>query len=234
MCLEKYINLLKMNLKFRILQYLKNYLEKIDHFDFFIRKKASVPGFFFIQIGANDGIHSDPIYKYVKKYKWSGILIEPQKKYFLQLKENYKDMPQLKFENIAIGIKNEKMNLYKVAENEQEAHWHNAVSSLDCNRGVLAWMQYEKTIVTERVEVMTFANLIDKYDINKIDLLQIDVEGLEHKIIRSDHFFKIKPRIIHYEHRHLSYAEQEDCISVLQSNNYKIYLEKHDTTAVLR
>lgn len=33
---------------------------------------------FFIQIGANDGQWNDQIYKFIRRDRWSGILIEPQ------------------------------------------------------------------------------------------------------------------------------------------------------------
>jgi hypothetical protein len=31
----------------------------------------------FIQIGANDGIKNDPVHAFIKKYYWTGILVEP-------------------------------------------------------------------------------------------------------------------------------------------------------------
>ena len=33
---------------------------------------------FFIQIGAFDGIHDDPLFKLVRRFGWPGILVEPQ------------------------------------------------------------------------------------------------------------------------------------------------------------
>jgi FkbM family methyltransferase len=221
-----------MDIKIRLLQRVKGYLERYNYLDSFINKYAKNHDFFFVQIGANDGIHADPIHNFIKKYKWKGILIEPQKIYFDKLIENYKDMPQLIFENIAIGLKNEKLELFKVAETEQE-NWHNLVASLDNSRGDLAWLKNEKHIETETVQVITLPELVQKYSIKKIDLLQIDIEGLEHKILNSDGFFDVKAKIIHYEHKHLTYAEQYDCVSLLQKYNYKVYMEKFDSTAIL-
>ena len=39
-----------------------------------LRKKE----IFFIQIGANDGKSTDPLYRFVTELGWSGILVEPQ------------------------------------------------------------------------------------------------------------------------------------------------------------
>src|ERR1043165_8619029 len=61
---------------------------------------------FFIQVGAHDGLHYDPIRPWVEKFHWSGVLAEPQPIIFKRLVENYKNEPQLKFENVAIGKEN--------------------------------------------------------------------------------------------------------------------------------
>jgi hypothetical protein len=52
---------------------------KIDVLDLVLKHVASLtPDFFFIQIGANNGMTGDPIRKYILKYHWRGILVEPQ------------------------------------------------------------------------------------------------------------------------------------------------------------
>jgi len=61
---------------------------------------------FFIQIGANDGFLGDPIYKYIRRDKWRGVLIEPVHYLFKQLKKNYAALNQqghLHFEQVAIS-----------------------------------------------------------------------------------------------------------------------------------
>ena len=42
-----------------------------------------------IQIGANDGLKDDPLVNIIKKFKLESLLLEPIKKYFLSLKNNY-------------------------------------------------------------------------------------------------------------------------------------------------
>src|SRR6266481_6003650 len=54
---------------------------------------------FFIQIGANDGVSNDPLYKFVIEYGWAGILVEPLPQVFEVLRRNYADKPNLKFLN---------------------------------------------------------------------------------------------------------------------------------------
>ena len=67
-----------------------------------------------VQIGANDGQSFDELNSYIKKYKPKSILVEPIKENFLKLKENYKDINNVKLENSAISIDQEISFLYKV------------------------------------------------------------------------------------------------------------------------
>ena len=68
----------------------------------------------FNQIGANDGVSFDEINFFIKKYKVESILVEPIRENFNKLKNNYKDLKFIKFENVAISCNDEINYLYKV------------------------------------------------------------------------------------------------------------------------
>ena len=70
-----------------------------------------------IQIGANDGERFDVLNKYIKKYKTKSLLVEPIKKNFEELQNNYKSYENIIFENSAISVNNEISELYKVKDN---------------------------------------------------------------------------------------------------------------------
>lgn len=72
--------------------------------------------FFFIEIGANNGVLLDPIYNFIITHDCSGIVVEPVKSYFNELKENYKMKAKLIFENSAISDKAEKRDFYRFSE----------------------------------------------------------------------------------------------------------------------
>jgi len=48
------------------------------------------PELTFIQIGTFDGITKDPLYKYIERYGWRGIMVEPQPRPASQLRELYR------------------------------------------------------------------------------------------------------------------------------------------------
>tara|TARA_A100000164_G_scaffold377463_1_gene416678 strand:+ start:703 stop:1452 length:750 start_codon:yes stop_codon:yes gene_type:complete len=137
-----------------------------------------------IQIGANDGISFDEINFFIKKYKVKSILVEPIKENFDKLKNNYKDLDYIQFENIAISNKKEVSYLYKVDSkfnNYYDTHIP-AIPSFDkkhlLNHGVK-----NSHIVKERVNSLSVKDLITKYKIDNLDLFFVDAEGYDGNIV---------------------------------------------------
>jgi hypothetical protein len=55
----------------------------------FTKGSAERPDFFFVQIGANNGLTDDSLRQFVTKYHWHGVLAEPPPQVFQQLLKNY-------------------------------------------------------------------------------------------------------------------------------------------------
>ena len=77
-----------------------------------IRRRDNSSSFTFVQIGAHDGLHYDPVRGFVQKYHWRGVLVEPQLAIYKRLIENYRNEPQLIFENAAIAEQDGTATLY--------------------------------------------------------------------------------------------------------------------------
>ena len=88
-----------MTLGYRIEQDMIGDNPRVDVFDLIVRYICLLRGgsFFFIQVGANDGITVDPIHKYIIEYHWNGILIEPQPGVFDQLKQDVSERAAVDF-----------------------------------------------------------------------------------------------------------------------------------------
>ena len=54
-----------------------------------------------MQIGSNDGRSGDPLYLFIRRDAWRGVLIEPVDYVFRQLKKNYRGLGinEIAFEN---------------------------------------------------------------------------------------------------------------------------------------
>src|SRR5665213_3125000 len=68
---------------------------------------APAPDFFFVQIGAFDGLSQDPLHDLIVRYDWAGILVEPQDRYFQTLRATYANRPRLTLRNVAVGERDE-------------------------------------------------------------------------------------------------------------------------------
>jgi hypothetical protein len=86
---------------------------------------------FFIQIGANDGVRCDDIYRFVTKNQLKGIVVEPLKDLFCDLEENYKRHPQIKKVNAAISNKTSRQVIYRIQANARVPDWCHGIASFD-------------------------------------------------------------------------------------------------------
>jgi len=181
---------------------------------------------FFVQIGANDGVIYDPINQFVTRNNWRGVLVEPVAHYFEQLKANYADHTNLIFENVAISNKNEVRDFYRVQENlEFLPEWCNGLGTF--NLDVLLTHKWaipniEQYVVTEQVTCITFTELLDRNNIQHIDLLLIDTEGFDYQILQQIDFDLIKPGILLYEHQYISKQEKIQCEQQLTQYGYQL------------
>jgi len=191
--------------------------------------------FFFVQIGANDGISFDPIYNLVTKEKVSGIAIEPIPDIFNQLKNNYEKFPQVKLLNVAIHKDQSEMKLYRVDPlNKNYPNWTKGTPSFNKSHHKLGNIP-DCDIIEEVVKCISFNDLLDEYSIKNIDLLQIDTEGYDSEIIKMIDFDRIKPTIISFEHGMrqgiMSMSQFVECQNLLFHNNYNIVILDNDAIA---
>lgn len=193
---------------------------------------------FFIEIGANDGKSYDPIYNYVVAHEWRGILVEPVKYIFEELVNNYKGAGEnLIFENVAVAEKNEVRYIYRYRENQRDLpEWWQRTASLLKNfesrhKGMIS--NINERLTSEKVNCITFEDLIKKHRVKKIDLLLIDTEGYDFIIIRTINFDAVKPRIIIYESQCLSPEDNEKCKLFLKSKGYGILVSKYNNFAFI-
>ena len=91
-----------------------------------------------------------------------------------------------------------------------------------------------KWICEEKVPVVSVETLIETYQIEKIDLLQIDTEGFDFEIIKMFDFTEIRPASISYEHMHFSEQEKSECEKYLFSFGYQLITLGGNTLAISR
>ena len=192
-----------------------------------------------VQIGSNDGKTGDPLFKLIKKNKhWRSLFVEPVPFIFNRLKQNYLNETRFKFENSAINDGKEQ-NFYWVDPVAQESiknlpSWYNQLGSFN-KEHILKHLdgQLEPFIKMSKIHSLKLTQLFDKYQLYKIELLHVDTEGYDWKIISQLDFSKLIPSIILFEHVHLKKEENLQALKFLLSN-YHIFSFKGDYLCLKR
>ena len=185
-----------------------------------------------VVIGAHSGVWLSSL---LDEHKDKNILlVEPVPYNIILLKENTTKYKNITIETSAVSEKNEIKKFYYVkhdAVKKLGKHWASGIGSFDkqhiLNHKYKRFMVADIDIEEIDVQYLTFSNLMEKYSVSSIDLLQIDVEGAEFQILNSINFEKIEIKKIIFEFKHFdgTFKEGPKLKSIkekLISFNYKL------------
>ena len=191
-----------------------------------------------VQIGANDGIHNDPIHRYIKRDKWRGVLLEPLPDVFAKsLEPLYRRQKGIVTVNAALDHNDGTSSIYRVAFSD--SRWATGLTSFNrkilegaiasgyiakqaAKEGTTLPQTTDEYIREEKIECLSVNTLLKRYDIDKVDWLQIDTEGYDFEIIKIFNIEVTKPTVIVYENLHLSKETQDECRRHLTGNGYMV------------
>jgi FkbM family methyltransferase len=183
-----------------------------------------------VVIGAHHGFWLE---NQIQKTSKKVLLVEPVKYNFLQLKERYKDLNNVYFENSFINDNNNKIDFFFVKENSIDKlgkHWASGIGSFSkkhiLNHKSKRFNITDNDIDNIEIQPITFDELCEKHNINFIDKLLIDVEGSEKKIIESINYKKVLIKELTFEYKHLDGTfffnnELKKLIKFLNNKNFK-------------
>lgn len=181
----------------------------------------------FIQIGANDGMHNDPLYHYLITSPWKGLVLEPNPQMMAKLQMNHKDtMSELSFVNAAIG-EGVAPILYLTGFNAGFASF--SKEHVLKHIGV----EHEDKVTSVDIGLTTFSELLTHYpEFSKCDLLLIDAEGWDAKIILSIDFNVFHADLIIFEKIHITEEELGKLDSLFVKHGYATFDCKRDRLAI--
>src|SRR6266404_3618349 len=119
----------------------------------------------FVQIGANDGISSDPIYDFAiqNHERVSGLCLEPVKMYFDRLKANYARYPRITPVHAAIHATERTMTMYRLDPSRSGfPSWANGMASFS-KASLLTLEIPEDAIIEESIQCMTLSELLARH-----------------------------------------------------------------------
>ena len=180
--------------------------------------------FRFIQVGVFDGIMADPLHKYISRFGWRGVMVEPQPKAVASLRAVYKDGGPVTVMQAALDGAPGKRTLYMVGSGDAPS-WAGGLASFD--RDVILkhadlLPSLEHMLHEEEVACVTFDEVLARLGSEEVDLLQIDTEGADAYILSLFPFQRVRPAIVHFEVKHLSLADREACLSRLLAHGYRV------------
>jgi FkbM family methyltransferase len=191
----------------------------------------------FLQIGAFDGRQSDPLYRFITRYHWRGLLVEPMPDAFQRLQETYRNEPQVQLRNVAVAAANGTRPLYHLRRDAPELpSWAPMLASFD--REVVLRHGAQIPNISQFMEqtdvpCVTLRTLLDEAGLTSIDVLQIDTEGFDYEILKMVDFNRIRPAIVNYEHAHLGLDDKDAAIELLIRHGYHVGAGPYDTVAYL-
>lgn len=86
-----------------------------------------------------------------------------------------------------------------------------------------------RRIVRSAVQCLTFASLCRKHEVERIDLLLIDVEGYDFEIVKQIDLERRHPRLLVYERMFLPPDDREACRALVERAGYETLAELRDT-----
>jgi FkbM family methyltransferase len=190
-----------------------------------------------VQIGSNDGKTGDPLNKLFRMNPmWNGLFVEPIPYLFERLKSNYPNQNRFCFENVAIN-EGKKLVFYWVdpeASKKLETlpYWYDQLGSFDKNHIINELGEkIIPFILTMDLEGIRLNTLFKRNNIDKIDLLHIDTEGYDWKILSQLDLDRFKPKFIMFEANHLNDLELSEVESFLKGQ-FSLFKSGIDILAV--
>jgi len=191
-------------------------------------KVLSNHGAFLVQIGSNDGKTGDPLFPLLQKNKnWKALFVEPVPNSFQKLKANYPDSQRFNFENVAIN-EGKEMNFYWVDTKAKDTfpdlpYWYDQLGSFN-QQHILKQFdgKLEPFIRTQKLEGINLPTLFSRNNISLIDILHIDTEGYDWKILSQLNLEQFKPKFILFEQNHLSKKDHQKAVQFL-SEKYCLF-----------
>jgi FkbM family methyltransferase len=178
----------------------------------------------FLQVGVYDGITHDPLRSHILQSGWKGVMVEPQGRCVVGLRELYRDRPDIHVLHAALDSQPGKRTLYTI-EGPQAPAWTGGLASFD--RETVAkheqWCPGLSGMIREEtVPCIPFEQALEKLPGQSLDILQIDTEGADGYILSLFPFHLSTPAIVHFEIKHLNQSEQETVFDRLLGHGYKL------------
>lgn len=190
----------------------------------------------FVQVGGNDGVSLDPLHTLVRAKGVPGTIVEPLPHACESLRKVWNDRPDVQILEAAVSPEDGEIPLYRfVSEDPRRTEFLSLFASLDRRCiGRYRWMlRRGERMEAIRVTSISVQSLLKNCG-DSVDLLVVDIEGLDDQCVHGFLDQKCRPRLICYEHIHLAPSRDQTLVERLRSENYALLRTGWDTFAILK
>ena len=182
-----------------------------------------------LQVGAHDGQANDPLNDIRRARGCHGFAIEANPRVFPKLCDTLHAFPSITPLNLAISDVDGDADFYIIRDpaSTRQPFWASQVSSLDkgyLERTLCEWghaeSECEALIECVHVPCSSFTTLIEANRIQKIDVLAMDIEGLDFALLKTFPFEVMRPEAIIFESNHMNADERLSMPHFLAHHGY--------------
>ena len=159
--------------------------------------------FSLIVIGAHSG---EKLSQAIELYSKRGdvLLVEPVPWLFKKLQEKYGSVKSVHLLQAVISENDaEEVSFFAPVESANEiATWGDQLGSLNPIHALGHNKEFSNKIEEIKVRGISFKELINKFEIDEIEVLHTDTEGYDARLLSEFPFDKIKPRELIFEYKH--------------------------------
>jgi FkbM family methyltransferase len=194
-----------------------------------------------IEVGANDGKTGDPAHHFIQsRRRCKALLIEPVPYLFERLQRNYSRVPGCVPVNVAVGPVLGSASIYYIDPEAKKSfpelpHYFEELASFDKRRITSVLGDRAASLLRERVvKTIPLRTLLEERGISKVDFLQIDTEGYDYQVLKTFPFDLGPPRLVCFEHCHLSQSDRTAAVSLMANYGYSVEKWGKDFVCVRR
>jgi len=182
----------------------------------------------FIQVGANDGVRNDPLREFILSGAWTGLLVEPGDDQNARLHAAYAGIPGATIVDVAIWSECGRRPFHIVEGAD-------ALSSFSLETILRHEPKYDDLrgmIRSIEVETLTLDALADGHGVSDPDVVVVDAEGCDDVVLGSFDLEARRPKLILFEHVHLSLETSTALRDRLVAAGYACVADRHDVLAI--
>lgn len=184
-------------------------------------------------VGAFDGMANDQTCEFLRRMRGTAICVEPQSGPFNRLWEYLGSCQNIRLLNAAVDEKSGSREMYCIPSSiEGLPAWTEQLASFQKEHLLKHEDQapgLSQHIQTRKVATISFNDLLDRYSVEALDVLQIDAEGLDAQLLAWFPFKRTKPAVLHYEVAHMTAEERRLVRKRLRGLGYTVLRSERPT-----